>query len=72
VSCGITSSSFFAGRMKRQPLMGRVVVVVVLFFALVSANSLYELHKELKQLEWVDLTHAFEPGIPHFAAFPDG
>jgi kynurenine formamidase len=25
----------------------------------------------LRDCRWVDLTHAFEPGIPHFHAFPD-
>jgi kynurenine formamidase len=25
----------------------------------------------LKNAHWVDLTHAFEPGIPHYVAFPD-
>lgn len=25
----------------------------------------------LRQATWVDLTHAFAPGIPHYAAFPD-
>lgn len=25
----------------------------------------------LHEQQWIDLTHAFEPGIPHFPAFPD-
>ena len=25
----------------------------------------------LRQCEWIDLTHAFGPGIPHYFAFPD-
>jgi kynurenine formamidase len=25
----------------------------------------------LRGCEWIDLTHAFEPGIPHYALFPD-
>jgi kynurenine formamidase len=25
----------------------------------------------LRACEWIDLTHAFEPGIPHYAPFPD-
>ena len=25
----------------------------------------------LRGCEWIDLTHAFEPGIPHYAPFPD-
>ncbi len=27
--------------------------------------------EQLRGCRWVDLTHAFAPGIPHFAAFPD-
>ncbi|MBJ7472414.1 MAG: cyclase family protein [Solirubrobacteraceae bacterium] len=30
-----------------------------------------ELLAELRSCRWVDLTHAFEPGIPHFHLFPD-
>jgi kynurenine formamidase len=26
---------------------------------------------ELQACTWVDLTHAFAPGIPHYAGFPD-
>jgi kynurenine formamidase len=26
---------------------------------------------QLRGCEWIDLTHAFEPGIPHYAPFPD-
>lgn len=25
----------------------------------------------LKGARWIDLTHAFEPGVPHYVAFPD-
>jgi kynurenine formamidase len=25
----------------------------------------------LKNARWIDLTHAFEPGVPHYVAFPD-
>jgi kynurenine formamidase len=33
--------------------------------------SLEEVLAELRACEWVDLTHAFRPGIPHFHEFPD-
>lgn len=33
--------------------------------------SLLELHGYLKSRTWVDLTHTFAPGIPHFEGFPD-
>lgn len=32
---------------------------------------LLELLAQLRACRWVDLTHAFEPGIPHFHQFPD-
>lgn len=33
--------------------------------------ELLEVLARLKTATWVDLTHAFEPGIPHYVAFPD-
>jgi kynurenine formamidase len=33
--------------------------------------TLLDLHQVLKQKKHVDLTHAFEPGIPHWPGFPD-
>lgn len=33
--------------------------------------SLNEVYGVLQQKEFVDLTHAFEPGIPHWPGFPD-
>lgn len=32
---------------------------------------LTDLLGRLRACRWLDLTHAFEPGIPHFAGFPD-
>lgn len=34
-------------------------------------RSLTELLDELRSCRWVDLTHGFAPGIPHYAGFPD-
>jgi kynurenine formamidase len=34
-------------------------------------DSLWELYTHLKTRRWVDLTHAFAAGIPHFHGFPD-
>jgi kynurenine formamidase len=33
--------------------------------------TLTELLEQLRACRWVDLTHAFAPGIPHYAGFPD-
>ncbi len=35
------------------------------------ADSLVLALATLKDARWVDLTHSFEPGIPHYVAFPD-
>jgi kynurenine formamidase len=32
---------------------------------------LTEILAQLRTCTWVDLTHAFEPGIPHYVGFPD-
>ena len=32
---------------------------------------LVDLLTQLRGCEWVDLTHAFAPGIPHYVGFPD-
>jgi kynurenine formamidase len=33
-----------------------------------SLNAVLE---QLRGCDWIDLTHSFEPGIPHYHAFPD-
>jgi hypothetical protein len=33
--------------------------------------TLMEVHDFLKSKKWVDLTHAFAPGIPHWPGFPN-
>ncbi len=35
------------------------------------APGLTDLLTQLRACRWVDLTHAFEPGIPHYGGFPD-
>lgn len=47
---------------------------VIIFVLLVHVvfGSLYNLHDELSDLQWVDLTHGFEAGIPHFPLLLDG
>ncbi len=36
-----------------------------------SSIDLLELYNSLKAKRWVDLTHSFAPGIPHWYGFPD-
>ena len=36
-----------------------------------SKPTLLEIHELLKKKRWVDLTHSFAPGIPHWPGFPD-
>jgi len=37
----------------------------------IRALTLAEVYEYLKARKWVDLTHAFAPGIPHWPGFPD-
>jgi kynurenine formamidase len=39
--------------------------------SVVSGRSLWDIHKILASKRFVDLTHAFEPGIPSWPGFPD-
>ncbi len=36
-----------------------------------NSPSLLDVYEYLKTKTWVDLTHAFAPGIPHWPGFPD-
>ena len=36
-----------------------------------TVDSLTDVLARLRSCEWIDLTHAFGPGIPHYHAFPD-
>lgn len=39
--------------------------------ATTKSSSLLDVYKLLKTKRWVDLTHSFAPGIPHWHGFPD-
>ena len=39
--------------------------------AITKSSSLLDVYKLLKTKRWVDLTHSFAPGIPHWQGFPD-
>ena len=36
-----------------------------------GVTDLIAVLEQLKQCRWVDLTHTFAPGIPHYSGFPD-
>jgi len=36
-----------------------------------SRGSLFDVLARLRTCAWIDLTHSFAPGIPHYVAFPD-
>lgn len=52
-----------------------VIALLALAFSMGAAVQrqfpLWRMWKVLQTREWVDLTHAFEPGIPHWPGFPD-
>ncbi|MGA8856497.1 MAG: cyclase family protein [Candidatus Bathyarchaeia archaeon] len=39
--------------------------------AITKRSSLLDVYELLKTKRWVDLTHSFAPGIPHWHGFPD-
>lgn len=62
--------------MKNKIIGGLIVLSAALVACAaqtVTANEpgLEQICGMLKEKEWVDLTHAFEPGIPHWPGFPD-
>jgi kynurenine formamidase len=52
-----------------------VIALLALAFSMGAAVQrqfpLWRMWRALQTHEWVDLTHAFEPGIPHWPGFPD-
>lgn len=36
-----------------------------------AAGALTQILDRLRASEWVDLTHSFAPGVPHYHQFPD-
>jgi len=58
--------------MSKSPL---IVCAFGLCFPIVCHTSedlsLLQIHKILQSKQFVDLTHSFEPGIPHWPGFPD-
>src|SRR4051794_31767989 len=52
-------------------LLGVSFLLARIAFAGGGGDSLWPLHKTLAQKKFVDLTHEFAPGIPHWPGFPD-
>ncbi len=51
-----------------------IVIILTLFYIpLVFAGeiTLSEIYQEIQSKNFIDLTHTFEPGIPHWQGFPD-
>jgi kynurenine formamidase len=69
------------GHFMRPPLTKRMDArflraLLFLFVAIngcaaAGADSLWPIQKTLSEKKFVDLTHAFSPGIPHWPGFPD-
>src|SRR5262245_23764431 len=75
-------TSLFAGGpfMQRKSLAVAPIVAVVILAALAWTSSgqpkpaeptLLDILRILKTKQFVDLTHAFAPGIPHWPGFPN-
>lgn len=55
-----------------------IIAIAIMFFAMFAIRkeevrnpTLLETYAQLKTHDFVDLTHAFHPGIPHWPGFPD-
>ena len=63
-------------RPNRTLLRALLVIALIGLFAAVGATvqrqpRLWLMWRALEKMDFVDLTHAFEPGIPHWPGFPD-
>ena len=58
--------------MKRLTVLS-AILAVLFFVAQVEAgeSDLWKMYDTLKGKSFVDLTHAFKPGVPHWPGFPD-
>ncbi|HHY33841.1 MAG TPA: cyclase family protein [Firmicutes bacterium] len=52
-------------------LVASAVWAAIVSCAWAAPTTLLDIYEILKTKEFVDLTHAFEPGIPHWPGFPD-
>ncbi len=63
--------------MKKITIIGFQLAILVSYFFVTACThvpknaSLTDVYELLKTKEFVDLTHSFEPGIPHWPGFPD-
>ncbi|MGW8250120.1 MAG: cyclase family protein [Anaerolineales bacterium] len=62
--------------MKKWKLISGVLIAALILLAVTTAwaprnGGLQGVWNILQKKEFVDLTHAFEPGIPHWPGFPD-
>ena len=63
--------------MRIRDLVAVVIVAMLTSLAVIAFHprrpdpSLTEIYAILKKKTFVDLTHAFEPGIPRWPGFPD-
>ena len=52
-------------------LVASIILVVVPYCMAADGLSLEGAWRVIKEKKFVDLTHAFAPGIPHWKGFPD-
>lgn len=60
--------------MNRKQIVALVLVLVLALFAVgwaSGAKSLNAVWQQIQKKEFVDLTHPFAPGIPHWPGYPD-
>src|SRR5579885_1165929 len=64
------------GRLRPRKQSGRVSATALLLCLITAGSfaddlSLWKIQRRLASKKYVDLTHRFEPGIPHWPGFPD-
>jgi kynurenine formamidase len=55
----------------RNILVAAAVILIVRSAAAKGSDSLWDLQRVLSSKKFIDLTHDFAPGIPHWPGFPD-
>lgn len=60
--------------MAREELLKIIILIVLILFSACTQRQekgLWDICNYLKSKEFIDLTHTFYPGIPHWPGFPD-
>jgi kynurenine formamidase len=68
-SCSLLPEHFANTRVMKRHIIATLVVATSCFAS--GSDSLWPIQQQLAEKKFVDLTHDFAPGIPHWPGFPD-